>query len=265
MSTKIGFIKYSNCFPLYWTFKTRRSPRPEIILGYPSQLNFLLRSQKLALSAISSVEYARAQSQYLLIDNISLNSRGYIKSVLFLSHKRIENLSGKKIVLTPASATSQIVLKILLDFFKNKKVSYISSPLPEAVGILLIGDEALKYENKIYSFQYDLGKLWEEIFCQPIIFALWAVNKSAWQKNKKMINYYAQEIIWAKENLNFNSPQFIKAAIKQYPQLKIDFKEYYQRLGYNLREEEKSAFLFLIERASKLNLSPPLKKLEFLP
>ncbi|MFH1613388.1 MAG: MqnA/MqnD/SBP family protein [bacterium] len=160
--------------------------------------NLVKQEKKLDISSISSIEYVKNENQYFLIDDISLNSKGYTKSVIFFSHKKIDNLSNTSIVLSPFSATSSIVLKILLNYFKNKNIEY-TNKINKKNSLLLIGDDALKYENKIYPFQYDLGNLWFEIFKKPIVFALWAVNKKSLLNEKIDIRKCADTLLESKK------------------------------------------------------------------
>lgn len=260
---QIGFIKYSNCFPIYYGFKNKKLDfEKEILLDYPISLNLAMKEKRLDISSISSIEYVKNKNQYLLIDNISLNSKGYVKSVIFFSNKKINNLSNSFITLSPFSATSSIILKILLEYFKNKNVKYTNKIKTEN-SFLLIGDDALKYKNKNYCYQYDLGKLWFEIFEKPIIFGLWAINKKSLLNKEIDIRKCVDALLESKEIFKNKFNQIVKQAKKNYSEISIDFNEYYHCLKYDFDLEEKQAFLFFINKATEINLCPKIKKLIF--
>ena len=197
MRLRVGHIQFLNCFPLYYGLMKKGLPA-EIALfrGTPADLNCLLIDGKLDVSAISSIEYARNFQELLLLPDISISADGEVKSVLLISRFPIPELEGKKVFLTSTSATSQILLKILLRRKYGVECSFIVAPpelramLSEGDAALLIGDPALEayYARDEGFFIYDLAKEWKEFTGLPMVFAVWAVRRE--------IAEQARDLIW---------------------------------------------------------------------
>src|SRR5581483_6226169 len=86
----------------------------ELITAPPTGLNKDLAEKKIEVGLISSIEYARHQEDYLLLPEICLNSLGPVMSVGLFSRFPAESLQGRTVILTETSATSQILLKLIL-------------------------------------------------------------------------------------------------------------------------------------------------------
>ncbi|MBI4753737.1 menaquinone biosynthesis protein, partial [Candidatus Desantisbacteria bacterium] len=151
MSTRLGYLNFINCLPVYYGILDGTvSIDAQIIPGFPNQLNAWLAAGDLDISPISSIEYARHQNEYLLLADICLNSEGPVKSVVLASKFPIEMLGSKSIALPTTSATSHVLLKILLSHlnvtYKVKEPS-IASMLYDSDAALLIGDDALRIKK----------------------------------------------------------------------------------------------------------------------
>src|SRR5688572_32994600 len=112
---RLGHIEYSNCFPVHALLVGDAQPAGvEIVSGTPSQLNAALEARTIDVAPCSSIEYARHADTYRLLPGFVIASDGPVGSILFESDRPIEELGGTTIAVPTASATSVVLLKILL-------------------------------------------------------------------------------------------------------------------------------------------------------
>jgi chorismate dehydratase len=104
-------------------------------------------------------------------------------SILLESKVPIEELSNKVVAMTTASATSVVLLRILLEIRYGLNPGYTlyeqgaEDPGARADAMLTIGDLAIRRAAaSSYPHCYDLGELWHEFTGLPFVFALWQVN-----------------------------------------------------------------------------------------
>ena len=181
---KLGHIIYSNCFPPHAGIITNRDPFPfKLIKGIPTELNRLLYEGNVDVSPSSSIEYAMNPGRYLLLPTFSITSKNKVMSILLESKIPITDLNNKVVALTTASATSVVLLRILLELRYGLNPGYmlyeqgVEDPSEKADAMLTIGDLALsKAPMSAFPFRYDLGELWHEFTGLPFVFALWHVN-----------------------------------------------------------------------------------------
>jgi chorismate dehydratase len=260
---RVGHIQFLNCLPLYYGLvKNHVLLDIELVKGTPTELNRLLIVGELDISPISSIEYARNHRSLLLFPDFTVSSDGEAKSILLVSKRPVEELSGRRIALTNTSATSQVLLKIILERNYSVKPEYFSCPpdlgkmLFEAEAALLIGDEALRCHCKSVLekgdlFLYDLGEEWKKLTGKGMVFAVWAVNRSFAEQcsdlSRHVFNLFRKSMIYSREHLDeiaehavrwepFSSP-FLRDYFKT---LRFDFGPVYQEglaLFYKMAEE----------------------------
>jgi chorismate dehydratase len=121
--------------------------------------------------------------RYLLFPDLSITSKNRVMSILLESKFPIEELDKKVVALTTASATSVVLLRILLELRYKEHPRYVQyvqgveDPLGSVDAMLTIGDLAIKRSlSSRYPYTYDLGGLWHEFTGYPFVFALWQVN-----------------------------------------------------------------------------------------
>ncbi len=181
---KLGHIIYSNCYPVHAGILNGIVPCPfEVVSGYPTQLNRYLADGAIDVSPSSSIEYAIHSDKYSLLPDLSITSRTRVMSILLECKARLADLSGRTVALTTASATSVVLLRIILELFVGLKVNYLTydqrseDPYSRADAVLTIGDLALKRSAApAFAHAYDLGELWYRHTGLPFVFALWQVN-----------------------------------------------------------------------------------------
>ena len=181
---KLGHIVYSNCFPPHAGIITQTVSFPfKLVEGIPTELNRLLYEGKVDVSPSSSIEYAMNPGRYHLLPNLSITSKNKVMSIILESKVPIEDLDKKVVALTTASATSVVLLRILLEVRHDVHPGYtqyeqgVDDPSGQVDAMLTIGDLALtKAPLPGFPYRYDLGELWHEFTGLPFVFALWHVN-----------------------------------------------------------------------------------------
>ncbi|MBW3628218.1 MAG: menaquinone biosynthesis protein [Gemmatimonadetes bacterium] len=179
---RLGHIVYSNCFPVHARLIDRpRSGDPRIVEGIPSHLNELLERGAIDVAPCSSIEYARYASRYRLLPDLVIGSRGPVRSIQLLSDRPIAELDGQRVALPTASATSVVLLKILLrhrwgavtEFFWFDQAREDPFALGAAAA-LFIGDVALRPDlYPAADARADLGEEWWRHTGLPFAFAVW--------------------------------------------------------------------------------------------
>ncbi len=180
----LGHIVYSNCFPPHAGIITQKVPFPfKLVEGIPTELNRLLFEGKVDVSPSSSIEYAMNPGRYIFLPDLSITSKNKVMSILLESKVPITDLNKKVVALTTASATSVVLLRILLKERFGVNPGYIhydqgvEDPSDRSDAMLTIGDLALtKPARPAFPHRYDLGELWHEFTGLPFVFALWHVN-----------------------------------------------------------------------------------------
>ena len=165
LKPRVGHIQFLNCLPLYYGLvKNCALLDIELIKGTPTELNRLLMGGGLDISPISSIEYARHNDSLMLLPDFTVSSDGEVKSIILLSRIPVTELSGKRIAMTNTSATSHVLLKLVLGRSYGIVPEYVVSEtdlkgmFSVADAALLIGDAALKHYVNPQNFHlYDLG------------------------------------------------------------------------------------------------------------
>jgi len=231
---KIGWIDYINTYPFNFEF-TNLKPNFDYMLvkGVPSQINKLLRKNKIDAGCISSAEYLENKKKYVLLNDLSVSANNKVFSVAIFSNIEISDI--ETIYLSKASKSSRYLTKIFLEFFLNKKVEYKELESYENIEdktVLLIGDNAIKFSKK-FRYIYDLSKIWKENTGYPFVFAVWAVDKDFYLENKNIVFELENILKLSKRRFFSNLSFYIK---------KIDFDDkdfltkYFKSLNYDLSE-----------------------------
>ncbi|MEK6744085.1 MAG: menaquinone biosynthesis protein [Nitrospirota bacterium] len=181
---RLGHIVYSNCFPIHAGILTGKVAFPfAIVEGIPTELNRYLVEGKIDVSPSSSIEYAMNPGKYRILPGLSITSRNKVMSILLESKVPLEDLDGKTVALTTASATSVVLLRVILELFTGVCPDFLQyeqgseDPYVQADAVLTIGDLAIqRAASPRFPHAYDLGEVWHRQTGLPFVFALWQVN-----------------------------------------------------------------------------------------
>jgi chorismate dehydratase len=171
---RIGCVKYQNARPLIHGWPGA------VVLDHPAALCRKLAAGELDVALVSSFEFLR-NPIYLIVDDVSISSRGPVHSV-FLAHAG-PLAEIEEIELDPASQTSINLLRCLLAETGLTPRFVMASPenggaVSSARARLLIGDQAIRFREKHgHDCEFwDLGEAWEQIARRPFVYALWLIR-----------------------------------------------------------------------------------------
>jgi chorismate dehydratase len=272
LKPKVGHIQFLNCLPLYYGLvKNEALLDLELIKGTPTELNSLLISGKLDISPISSIEYARHHKSLVLFPEFTVSSDGEVKSILLVSRSPIENLSGKKVALTTTSATSQVLVKLILSRGYQVEPEYfacqpdLGSMLAEAEAALLIGDIALKhYLDRQGMYLYDLGAEWKTLTGKKMVYAVWAVNRN-FAETQNALNEHVFEIF--KKSMDYSMEhlsEIAEYAARWEPFSPFFLKDYFRSLRFTFDKEYQEGLLHFYKLAEELGAIEKAPELEFI-
>jgi chorismate dehydratase len=113
-------------------------------------------------------------------------TRDQVKSVMLFSREGWRDLAGKRIGITDETATSVMLLRVLLEKKYGIRATFerLHAGVNDLRGydaVLLIGDEALRRKStglRGFDLVYDLATEWYDWQKLPFVFAVWAVRKS---------------------------------------------------------------------------------------
>ncbi len=257
---KLGHIIYSNCFPPHAGIITGSVKFPfSIVEGIPTELNRLLFEGKVDVSPSSSIEYAVNAGRYLLLPDFSITSKNSVMSIILESRVPLVDLDKKTVALTTASATSVVLLRILLELQNGVNPDFIlyeqgsEDPAGRAEAVLTIGDLAIrKTAAKAYPYVYDLGELWHEFTGLPFVFALWQVN---YKKNIDKDLRVLYDIL--RESKSYGLSHLRELADASAEKFGIPARaliEYWNSFSYAFGHEEKKGLLTFYGYAAELGV-----------
>jgi chorismate dehydratase len=188
---RLGRIPWINCYPIYGAIDRGLVSLPaEMVSGTASELNDLLATGALQVSAVSAVEYARNAALYHLLPDLAITCDGAVHSVALFSKRPVEELTGCTVLLSASSRTSVLLLELLCRHRWNIAPSFATAraeapdlatlaALPHEA-VLVIGDAALHLSSQpSYPVRLDLGEEWKDWTGLPFVFAVWAARRDA--------------------------------------------------------------------------------------
>jgi chorismate dehydratase len=191
MSLRIGRIAYVNCYPVYGAVdRGVVSLDGELVSGVPTALNALMAAGSLDISVVSAVEYARDSARYLLLPDLAISCDGPVRSVMLFSKRPVQELDGRRVLVSRSSMTAVALLELLFDHVWRAEPDFI--PGDAEIGDiarfdeephdarLVIGDAALLLDGPAtpYAYRYDLGSEWKTWTGLPFVFAVWVAQRT---------------------------------------------------------------------------------------
>ena len=268
---RVGQICYINSYPLFYTIIHELDSLPfDVVTAVPAVLNGMMRRGELDVSLASSFEYTQAQDRYLIHRDFCLASVGYVNSVLLVSKKPIEDLNGAVIGLSPASGTSSNLIRIILKEFYGFTNHYrpvadpadFSGSLKAHDAVLMIGDDALRFDGRDNCRVYDIGRLWTDKTGHPVVFAIVAVNAVSAAAKKNLLSLFFQKLNQA-HDFFAGHPEQIAAYARSRSTLALNFGEYYSHLTYKFTPELKAGLLYYYRMLAKHDLAPPVERIRY--
>ncbi len=185
---RLGHIEYSNCFPVHARLIDCGPPAwLQLLPGVPARLNDALAAGEIDVAPSSSIEYARHADRYRILPDFVIGSDGPVQSIIVESDRPLDALHETEVAVPTASATSVVLLRILLETRFRLRPHYrwfdqATEPDPIAAGAaaaLRIGDVALRREVAPGRHATDLGAAWNDWTGLPFAFAVWQTSADA--------------------------------------------------------------------------------------
>ena len=243
---RLGHINYLNSHPLHaGLLQTGAIDDVELATGTPTALAAALHSGELDVAPLSLIEYLRNAERYLLLPGLAIGSRGAVQSVRLAGRTAPENLRGP-VAMTDASATSQVLLSILMRELWHNDVPLVSrrvefpGVLVDAEAALLIGDDALRIDSSIGPDANelhitDLGEAWFELTGLPMVFAVWAARREfAYERpgeTARLSDALHSSLAWSRANMPQVAAIAPAAGLSAQPGY---LEAYFERLDYTL-------------------------------
>ncbi len=195
---RVGRIPYINCYPVYGGIDRGIVPlNGTLIDGIPTALNRLMSAGALDVSVVSTIEYARDATRYLLLPELGITSNGPVRSVVLFSRRPPQQLSGQRVLVSRSSMTSVALLELLFEHVWRARPEFVLGDAELAdierfddephAARLVIGDAALRLVDDAnrggefaqrYPHRIDLGAAWKDWTGLPFVFAVWVAQRS---------------------------------------------------------------------------------------
>jgi chorismate dehydratase len=274
---RLGAIDFLNSRPVYHALATGAVPRPagvELVKGTPTELNRALAAGEIEASAVSSVAYARHAKDLVLIPGLSINSTGFVHSVNLVYRGTLESVRGGRVAVTDQSATSEVLLRILLkEHFRLEAKPFQTEVDPEEIGAsyegaLLIGDQALRAATAYPSLgRTDLGEAWSAFTGTPMVFALWCARRDWAEANPDAFRAVRDALLASKAWGDANRFAVVEAARKElkFAYSRAFLQSYFRFLRYDLGPEETKGLETYFRLAHAIGAIPAVPPVEAAP
>ena len=262
---KVGAVSFLNTKPLiYPLLEDPQFPGSETIelsLAVPSRLAAELKDGAIEVGLIPIIEYFRTDSEYRIIQDISICSRGPVLSIQLLSRVPISVI--RSVALDTSSRSSRALVQIVLAEKYNLHPELHSCPPTinpreaDTDAVLLIGDAALRRLDAT-DYALDLGAEWTALTGLPFVYACWVA------RGEVELGQVPQTLSNAKEDGIKNIPEIVRIESPRLGFPESLCRDYLTKhIYYELGDSEIAGLKKFYELAVKYNLAPPDVKLRF--
>lgn len=264
---RIGHIDYLNALPVLFPLEIGLlSDDFELVKGVPAEINERFRRGELDISMVSSVEYARASDDWLLLPNLSIAADGRVLSVLLFSTCQPADLGGRPVALTNASATSVALARTLFRrHWCVEPVFTVQRPDLEAMlaaadACLLIGDDALRAVTALQRaggkirgrrlFVTDIGEVWQQHRGLPMVYGLWVVRRDVAASASAQVAAFLRACAEAKRFSRAYRPHLVElgAASRRLDPALV--AKYFAVISHDLDDRQQQGLLAFYEEAA---------------
>ncbi|QHT60536.1 menaquinone biosynthesis protein [Paenibacillus lycopersici] len=271
----VGRIDYANVWPIFhYAEQQLPADRFRIEKRVPAALNLALRQGEIDITSMSSFAYAEHADNYLLLPDLSVSAKGRVNSILLFMKKPLEQVLQGRIAMTATSATSVILLKILMKLYYQAEPSYVTMEpalddmLAEADAALLIGDTAIhaawaNQENDKGLTVIDLGELWRNWTGYGMTFALVAVRKEIAVRDPESVSDVLHALTASKERSLRDLTPLVEKACTQLGGEPAYWHRYFNELHYNFGSDEQAGLTLYFDYAHQLGLLPNEVEMRF--
>jgi chorismate dehydratase len=243
---RLGRISYVNMAPVFFGLEAD----VDEVAGVPTELNARLLAGELDLAPISSIEYGRNAERLRILPRLCVSSEGAVDSIQLVSRAPLERV--RSIAVTPESATSAVLLHILLPEADHVPLGV------DADATLLIGDAALASMFQDPTPHHDLGRLWLERTGLPMVYAVFACPDPAPDGILAL-----EEALLAAHRRSRSDPEALaREASARYGYPPGFLARYFEKLRYRFGPRERAGLLTFFELArdaGELDVVPELR------
>jgi chorismate dehydratase len=243
---RLGRIAYVNMAPLF----SRLDTDVEEVTGVPTDLNDRLLSGEIDLAPISSIAYGRHADRLRVLPRVAVCSEGAVDSIQLVSRAPLSRV--RSVAVTPESATSVVLVKILLPDAEHV-------PLGEdADATLLIGDAALQSAFEDPTPHHDLGRLWQERTGLPMVYAVFACPDPP----PEGVLGVEEALLEAHRRSRAEPEALAREASERYGYPAGFLARYFEKLRYGFGPRERAGLLSFFElahEAGELDAVPELR------
>lgn len=263
MVVRLGQVNYLNCLPVYHALEEGLLEfSGKLFTGPPTHLNRMFLEGSLDVTPISSIEYARNIDDCVILPDISISADGKVSSILLFSRCPVTELEGKTIAVTTSSATSVVLLRILLEHYYHVDVEFVprhpdlGKMLGEAEGALLIGDDAMLAHKMVCDQGInltvtDLGESWKQFTGEKMVYAVWVVRKEFAVGNPEEIDSLVKLLVTSKDLGMSNLNAVIKKSQRLTGLPAPVLEDYFRTIRYNFDGEYRRALTLFFDYAYK--------------
>lgn len=259
---RVGRISALNMFPIYSGLDAADADL-RFTDGVPAALNDALLEGRLDVSAVSSIAYARNAADLRLLPVASITTTGAVDSIQLFSQVPFERV--RRVVVTPDSATSVALLRVLLGEGPPPFETLTGSPaaaLDDRDAVLLIGDQALAgHRAGLGRYRTDLAAAWHERTGLPMVFAVWAARRDTAQRDPDGVARLSALLVDAVDSYRDRADVVARAAAERFPFPADYIGSYLRRLRYDFGPAERAGlerFLTEAEAIGVLDRVPSL-------
>ncbi len=262
---RVGRIDFANCTPMFLALEEGSTGGVEYVRGVPTELNRQLREGRLDLSPSSSVELLEHPELYGFLPDLSISSIGEVASVVLFSRVPVEALAGRPVGLSPASATSVVLLRVLLERHLGLRPTY-REPGPGCDAELWIGDRALREARTgAWPHALDLGSLWFEWTGTPFVFALWLCRRDVFAAHPEAVRTFYRSLVRARQRAYRSYPAYAAHAPEAAWLGEEALRAYWHTISYDLTAWHREGLARFAAEARALGLVPGAARLDPLP
>ncbi len=243
---RLGRISYVNMAPVFFGLEAD----VDEVAGVPTELNAQLLAGGLDLAPISSIEYGRNAGRLRILPRLCVSSEGAVDSIQLVT--RVPLARVRSIAVTPESATSAVLLRILLPEADHVPLGV------DADATLLIGDAALASMFQDPTPHHDLGRLWLERTGLPMVYAVFACPDPA----SDGILEVEEALLAAHRRARSDPEALAREASARYGYPPGFLARYFEKLRYRFGPRERAGLLTFFELArdaGELDVVPELR------
>ncbi|MBB6735756.1 menaquinone biosynthesis protein [Cohnella sp. CBP 2801] len=259
---RIGRIDYANVWPVFHEFRPERLEcRSELVYGMPAELNRMLRTGEIDVSAVSSFAYGLNADDYWLLPDLSVSSFGRVQSLLLFVKSPMEKVRFGKIAMTTTSATTVNLLKIVMEKFYGGRPVYetaepdLDAMLERADAALLIGDHAIRASWREHGYRVlDLGDLWRLWTGHGMTYAVWAVRRDSARRHPEAVGEIYRALLASKRRSAENPEPLVSEAVRRIGGTESYWRCYFAGLSHDFGAKQRAGLSLYFQYARELGL-----------